>query len=703
MSQCSEGNWRWKLNNEMLAAQHLYEQDVKVDIVSCYDNSALQIRQIDSLADSGIDLLVVAPNEYAQIAEAVARTRKKGIPVIFFDRKTDTEDQTAFIGGDNVATGRLSGNYALELAKGLMKQQPDHRPVILEVTALLSTSPASDRHQGFAQAMHGHDEVDYVCINGDWDDNNTYAIVKKELTGNHRPDIIFCHSDFMANGAYRAAAELKQEQRVRILGVDGLPGEGEGIEAVRKGMFAGTCVYPTHGELIVRLALDILSGKPYERENYLQGMMITPDNVETVALYTGELKRQYEDMVTVQDKLEEYFGLYNVQSKVIAVCVVAILLLVVAVLLSWRASRKMKEAHRRIQQAHDEQTAFYTNARHQLRTPLTLVAGPVKQFLENYTLKGEQKELMEIIDRNVAQLEMVVSSVLNFKMGEGQPMVDDSNVEAALQQGVNDDSLQEERLAQMKQEDSEELSSILIVDDNADMRRYLRTLLADKFYVLEAPDGQSGLKIARECVPDLVVSDVMMPVMDGLQFCKKLKEDSITCHIPVILLTARSTETQQMEGYEHGADAYLTKPFNSSLLVARIYNLLKNRQQLKHFADGQQSETQPQLSTQDKLFADSLKDVFMKNLSNPDLRVDDLGAELGMSRVQLYRKVKVLTGISPVELLREMRLQRGYNLINSTTKSISEIAYEVGFHTPSYFSNCFKKQFGKYPTELRAE
>ena len=703
MSQCSEGNWRWKLNNEMLAAQHLYEQDVKVDIVSCYDNSALQIRQIDSLADSGIDLLVVAPNEYAQIAEAVARTRKKGIPVIFFDRKTDTEDQTAFIGGDNVATGRLSGNYALELAKGLMKQQPDHRPVILEVTALLSTSPASDRHQGFAQAMHGHDEVDYVCINGDWDDNNTYAIVKKELTGNHRPDIIFCHSDFMANGAYRAAAELKQEQRVRILGVDGLPGEGEGIEAVRKGMFAGTCVYPTHGELIVRLALDILSGKPYERENYLQGMMITPDNVETVALYTGELKRQYEDMVTVQDKLEEYFGLYNVQSKVIAVCVVAILLLVVAVLLSWRASRKMKEAHRRIQQAHDEQTAFYTNARHQLRTPLTLVAGPVKQFLENYTLKGEQKELMEIIDRNVAQLEMVVSNVLNFKMGEGQPMVDDSNVEAALQQGVNDDSLQEERLAQMKQEDSEELSSILIVDDNADMRRYLRTLLADKFYVLEAPDGQSGLKIARECVPDLVVSDVMMPVMDGLQFCKKLKEDSITCHIPVILLTARSTETQQMEGYEHGADAYLTKPFNSSLLVARIYNLLKNRQQLKHFADGQQSETQPQLSTQDKLFADSLKDVFMKNLSNPDLRVDDLGAELGMSRVQLYRKVKVLTGISPVELLREMRLQRGYNLINSTTKSISEIAYEVGFHTPSYFSNCFKKQFGKYPTELRAE
>lgn len=703
VSQCSVGNWRSKLNDEMLAAQHLYEQDVKVDIVNCYDNSSLQIRQIDSLANTDIDLLVVAPNEYEPIAEAVARTRKKGIPVIFFDRETETEDYTAFIGGDNVATGRLSGNYALELAQALLRKQPSRKPVILEVTALLQTSPARDRHLGFEQAMQGHDEVDYVCIHGNWDDNDTYRIVKQQLQSERRPDIVFCHSDFMASGAYRAVAELKEEDRVKVLGVDGLPGEGEGIEAVRKGLFAATCVYPTHGELIVRLALDILSGRPYERVNYLEGMMITPENVEMVALYSNELKRQNENLVTVQDKLQEYFGLYNAQSKVISACVVAILLLVVAVLLSWRASRKMKEAHRRIRQAHEEQTAFYTNARHQLRTPLTLVAGPVKQFLEHYTLKGDQKELMEIIDRNVAQLQTVVSSVLNFQMGEHPQAIDDANVQSALQPTFGDGALQEGRLAQMKQEDSDELASILIVDDNADMRRYLRTLLTDKFYVLEAADGQNGLKVARECVPDIVVSDVMMPVMDGLQFCKKLKEDNITCHIPVVLLTARSTEDQQVEGYEHGADAYLTKPFNSSLLVARIYNLLKNRQQLRHFAEGRSYETQPQLSTQDKLFADALKEVFSKNLSNPDLRVDDLGAELGMSRVQLYRKVKVLTGISPVELLREMRLQRGYNLINTTTKSISEIAYEVGFHTPSYFSNCFKKQFGKYPTDLRAE
>ena len=476
---------------------------------------------------------------------------------------------------------------------------------------------------------------------------------------------------------------------------------GEGLDYVQFGHQIATYVYPTGGEEIVRLALDILTGKPYERENTLQGILVVPENVWPIATTTNELLKQNEDLVTIQNKLENYFGLYNVQGKIILACLFAMLLLAAGILLIWRAVHQTRKANRRIQAMHDEQTAFYTNARHQLRTPLTLVAGPVKQIQEAHVLEGEWQESIDIVSRNIEQLETVVSNVLNFKMGETQTRVDDETAESAMKQKTSEENLREIRLTKMKQDDAEELSNVLIVDDNADMRRYLRTLLADKFYVLEAPDGQSGLKLARECVPDIVVSDVMMPVMDGLQFCKKLKEDGITSHIPVILLTARSTESQQMEGYEHGADAYLTKPFNAQLLVARIYNLLKNRQQMRHLADGKLGESQSQLSTQDKLFADTLKEVFQRNMANPELKMDDLGDELGMSRVQLYRKVKALTGISPVELLREMRLQRAYTLINSTTKSISEIAYEVGFHTPSYFSNCFKKQFGQYPTELR--
>jgi YesN/AraC family two-component response regulator len=373
-------------------------------------------------------------------------------------------------------------------------------------------------------------------------------------------------------------------------------------------------------------------------------------------------------------------------------------------LMIWRAVKQTRKTNRRIRAMHDEQTAFYTNARHMLRTPLTLIAGPVKKIQDANVLKGEWSEMMDIVGRNVAQLETVVSSVLEFKSGMAQPSVDDHTAEAALGQKSLTESVQEGRLVQMKQDDSEELSDVLIVDDNADMRRYLRTLLADKFYVLEAADGQSGLKLARECVPDIIVSDVMMPVMDGLQFCKNLKEDFITSHIPVILLTARSTEIQQMEGYEHGADAYMTKPFRADLLISRIDNLLRSRQQLQVlFKEGQQEDKQVKLTTQDKLFLDQLRNVVRERMTNPKLKMDDLGDELGISRVQLYRKVKVLTGLSPVDLLKQMRLERAKVLLNSTTKTVSEIAYEVGFSTPSYFTSCFKKQYGKLPMDFRAE
>ena len=211
------------------------------------------------------------------------------------------------------------------------------------------------------------------------------------------------------------------------------------------------------------------------------------------------------------------------------------------------------------------------------------------------------------------------------------------------------------------------------------------------------------MKLAKESVPDLIVSDVMMPIMDGLQLCKKLKEDVITSHIPVILLTARSTEAHQMEGYDSGADAYLTKPFSAELLISRIANLLKNRKQLKLLLDGKQNEeSKEKISTPDKIFIDNLKEAIKKNMSNPNLRMDDLGDEIGLSRVQMYRKVKVLTGLSPTELLRQMRLQRAAALLSSTTKTVAEIAFEVGFNTPGYFSKCFKEQYGKQPTDLRA-
>ena len=693
VSQCSIGLWRSKVNNEMLAAQHLFDQDVKVEIVDCYDQSDDQIRQIDSLVASGIDLLVVAPNDY-KIAPALKRAKDKGIPIVLFDRMVESNDYTAFIGGSNVAIGEMAANYAVQLAA----ESEGHN--VLEIAALQNTSPARERHQGFERVMKQHQDANYHYIIGNWDDNDTHDILKKEIEAGRIPDVVFCHSDFMALGAHRATVEARLENKIKVIGVDGLPIEG--IKYVQKGWLAGTCVYPTHGEEIVRLALDILNRKPYERINYLNSLIITPQNVDMISRYATELMHQNEDLVVIQEKLDNYFGLYHVQSKIIWASVFAIVLLVVAIAITWLAVKQIRKAHRKQKALNKEQTQFYTNASHQLKTPLTLITGPLKQLLKRNTLKDSDKELLEIVDRNVSQLESLVSDVLNFRR-EVQNTVSDNSVPDEKSLAASKDIVHESHLNMLNQTDAEELPNILIVEDNDDMRRYLRTLLADRFYVLEASDGQSGLKLARESVPDLIVSDVMMPVMDGLQLCKQLKEDLITSHIPVILLTARSEEHQQMEGYESGADAYLTKPFSAELLVSRIYNLLSSRRKLRNLFDDklENAPADVKLTTQDKLFMDQLKEAINQSMANPNLKMDELGEQLGISRVQLYRKVKTLTGLSPVELLRQMRLQKGKILLNTTTKTVAEIAYEVGFSSSSYFSNCFKKQFGKLPMELR--
>ena len=426
VSQCGPGVWRDKVNNEMLAAQHLYEHDVKISVACAYDNTQRQIEQIDSLVASGIDLLVVAPNEATAIGEAITRVKQKGIPVVFFDRKAETEDYTAFIGGSNVEAGRAAGEYALHLLGPLGRRmlategtqeypkrpndQSPKRPIILEITAGTTTSPALDRHKGFADAMKGHEgEVDYISIDGDWSPDVSCEIVRQQMAEGRKPDVVFCHSDLTAMGAAEAGSGAS------VIGVDGLPGPGNGIEAVRHGLLAGSYIYPTHGEQVVRLALDILTGKPYERENILQSVMVTPDNADMIAMSSAELMKQTESLVTIQNKLEDYWGLANVQGKIIMIGAIAIVLLIVAVILIWRAVGQIRKAHRRQKAMNEEQALFYTNASHQLKTPLTLIAGPVKQLMERGALKGDDLALLEIVGRNVGQLETLVSSVLNFR------------------------------------------------------------------------------------------------------------------------------------------------------------------------------------------------------------------------------------------------------------------------------------------------
>ena len=376
-------------------------------------------------------------------------------------------------------------------------------------------------------------------------------------------------------------------------------------------------------------------------------------------------------------------------------------------------------SNRRMRELNDEQTRFFTNASHQLRTPLTLIAGPVKQLAEG---KGDRQQLVGIVQRNVEQLQRLVSDVLLFRR-ENSATVDDTTATTDEQLLASRKAVQESRHDTLINDNAEELATVLIVDDNADMRAYLRTLLLDRYYVIEAADGQSGLKLAVESVPDIVVSDVMMPVMDGLAFCTRLKQHEATSHIPVLLLTARSSEQQYIEGLQTGADIYMTKPFSADLLLANIASLLANRQKLRQLFNTQHSTPQhlntstPQhlnttpsqhLTTQnspspDRRFLDTFLKAMEKHMSNTNLKIEDLGDEVGLSRVQLYRKVKALTGMTPVEILRETRLKRAMQLLKTTDKTVSEIANEVGFATPGYFSSCFKKQYDKYPTDVREE
>ena len=484
MAQCSKGPWREKVNQEMLAAQHLYEHNVQVTIANAFDDSEWQARQIDSLMQTGIDLLVVAPNEDTQVInDAIARVRKAGIPVICFDRKTSA-DYTAFIGGNNVEAGRIVGEYIVEKCNNSIIKELE-KPLILEITGHMNSTPAQERHQGFAEAMKELTNVEYVCKEGNWSSDEACRITTEQILTGHLPDVVFCHNDGMATGVYKAVVEQNVEGRIKIMGIDGMPGEG--LEYVKLGHQVGTYVYPTHGEKIIRLALDILTDKPYERENPLVGFVVTPDNVDLVTTEAIELMHQNDHMVTIQDKLEAYLGLYNTQQKVLIGSFVAIILLIIAVVMTLRAFIKMRKANQQMQAMHEEQTLFNTNSN-----------------------------------------------------------------------------------------------------------------------------------------------------------SRKLRQMFIT-----------------------------------------------------------PKDEMPEAKTQDTLFAEQLNEAIRNHMSDPNLKMDDLGEKVGISRVQLYRRVKAMTGLSPVELLRQMRLQRGYALLTSTTKTVNEIAYEVGFGTPGYFSKCFKQQYGKYPMDVR--
>ena len=245
---------------------------------------------------------------------------------------------------------------------------------------------------------------------------------------------------------------------------------------------------------------------------------------------------------------------------------------------------------------------------------------------------------------------------------------------------------------------------VLIVEDNPDMRSYIRELLVESYKVVEATDGQKGFEKAAEIIPDIIVSDVMMPVMDGFQFCEKIKTDERTSHIPVILLTAKSSGESKVEGLETGADDYLIKPFDSAELKVRLKNLIEQRRKLRE-RFRQEITLEPNeiaITSADAQFLQKVMDAVEQNIES-EYGVAELSNEVGMSRSQLHRKIRALTDQSPVEFIRCIKLKRAAALLEQHSGNISEIAYQVGFNNPAYFAECFHKLFGVSPKEYSTQ
>ena len=489
VSQCSDDIWRDKQNAEMRMGAYFHD-NVELKFAVAYDSDERQVQQIDSLVDSGIDLLIVAPNQVKTISPAIDRAYDKNIPVIVFERKTSSQKYTAFISADNYEMGRVMGEYIVSRLHG--------QGNVLELKGLEGSSPAIERHHGFMDAIKDEPGIKVVgSLQGDWTEPTAYEMTKQWLTDHKdaRVDLVFGANDRTAMGARKAMEDTSQSSPHQTLycGIDGLPGENGGIQLVRDSLLDASYIYPTHGDQLIELAVNILEGKPYDKEKMLMSALVTRDNAKVLLMQSEELMRQADRLDLLHEKADNYLHELDTQRVV-----------------NW------------------------------LAMGFIVLLGVVLVLFYLYHL------------RKIAfQRERVVNTLWNLKP-EDVPAVSETN---------------------------EDVGS-----------------------------------------------------------------------------TERSEDAVMNEEYE---------PAAVSLFITRF------------------------------------KEAVEARLEDSDVSVEDLAADMNLSRVQLYRKVKAVTGSSPVELLRTARLNRAYQLLLTTDKSVSEVAYAVGFTAPSYFTKCFKEEYGMVPGDVR--
>ncbi len=919
VSQCSDDAWRTKLNEEM-RRELLFYPGVTLEVRSADDDNERQARDIDYFIAQGVDLLVVSPNRADSLTPAVSKAFDAGIPVIVADRKVTGDKYTAFVGGDNLEVGKLQGEY-------LQRVLPQGGKV-LEVMGLIGSTPQELRHQGLVESLSDvGNRYQFVQCMGAWKRDKGEAEVQKVLAQHPDIKVILAQNDQMAIGASRALQSARLDHKVFIMGVDGLTGTDNGIEAIRNGTIDVSATYITGGDLIVQTAMKILRGEPFERDVVLPTSLIDMGAAKSIDNVYREVDHQIETVKMLQTRADSYWQQLDLE-RTLMYALLALLAMALLFLIfyysNYRQKRRLGESLNRqkallkaqrdqlaeqniqlkrlsqqVEEATKAKIAFFTNVSHDFRTPLTLISAPLEQIqqkLDRGELDGaggkdpEATQLLNLALKNVKVLQRLVGQLLDFRKlesgkldldlkpvdlrqacqtsfgyfkglaykkhikldfsadeGDYRTMADlpklervffnlmgnafkftpengriavslsllegkDQNSDEQVlplsrgNEGVSSivlrvsdtgpginvehiqrifenfyqvDSARHEgsgiglavaksfvelhggtievqnqpvgtgtiftvsipRVAVTESEsvgagdlqidaeaietelgdslegenivESEPKPLVLVIDDNADLRQYMQMLLGEHYRVITAGDGLTGVGKAMRTVPDVIICDMMMPVMDGIECCRRLKQEVNTSHIPILMLTANAMDEHRIEGLtEGGADAYMSKPFNADVLRAQLRSLVNNHNRVRDFFGGVNSgqASPPPLrgtervsstpSSLDDKFLVKMKEIIEHRLSDSDFGVEQLGDMMGMSRAQLYRKTKALTNYSPVELIRNMRLKRAQQMLAQGDDTIAQVAYSVGFTAPSYFTKCYKDFFGEMPNEL---
>ncbi|MEY4904744.1 MAG: hypothetical protein RLZZ292_2559, partial [Bacteroidota bacterium] len=822
-----------------------------------------------------------SPNEAEPLTEVVNEAYKMGIPVILIDRKTNSKEYTAYIGADNTQIGETAARYIADKFK--------EKGEIIELQLGMTMTPAIERSHGFEAGLLPYPKLKIVAKI----ENNIAVETAKQhfleaLNKNPNINIVFAHTDFLAERAYQWAEEVGKEKQLFYVGVDAIPGAGKGIQAIEDGTLDASLLYPTGGAEAIRLSLTILNNLPFERKNLLQTIVVNQSNARILHLQMKKVESLQKNIEGQLKAVDDLNHIYRNQQAYILVLIFSLLLAIILGLILYKSlkskevinksletkNREAFEQQQQILKISDElqlatkaKVDFFTNISHEFRTPLTLILGYLESLISMSNLNTkESKQDLGMVRKNALRLLRLINQLMDFRKIENGKMtvratendlitfsqdivnayqkmamkrnmelqffssektlltwfdvnmldkvlfnllsnafkftadggkikvsiskdalteqailtVEDNgkgmskeNVERAFEQFYQDPnnnkargsglglSLSKELVNLHKgeielwselnkgtrfeirlfigkahftpeqcldqkpdyfsydaflffEEDKKIISkeinnsisleqTLLIIEDNHEVRAFLKKQFEKLYHIYEASDGNKGLDLAFEITPDLIIADILMPGKDGLTLARTFKSDLRTSHIPIILLTAKNTMEQKIEGVQAGADAYVTKPFNLVFLSEIIKNLIEGRENLRKQYSGvlKLGKLPNDLNNLDQQFLRKFTNYIESNYANQNLSVERLSEEFGLSRVHLYRKIKALLGESVNDYIQHIRLKKACQLLLEQQWTVSEIAYKVGYSSPSYFATAFKNRYACSPTEYK--